>query len=154
MKQRVEYITEGEEEVVFRVYRQEGISDLELLKQKEKVIGNLEGEKVLFQPQQILYLEYVDAKVFAYTKDQVIQMNLSLEKLEERLKNFGFLRVSKAVIANIDEITSFQCMVGNRMIATMSNGEKLVISRHYSKQIRYYLKEVNGSGKAEKDSEA
>ena len=112
MKQRVEYITEGEEEVVFRVYQQEGISDLELIKQKKKIIGNLEGEKILFQPQQILYLEYVD------------------------------------------EIRSFQSMVGNRMIATMSNGEKLVISRHYSKQIRYYLKEVNGSGKAEKDNEA
>lgn len=139
MRIRVEYITEGEEEIVFRLQEKKGVSKEERLQQQEKLLGNLEGEKLLLLPDKILYFEYVEGKVFAYLKEQVLTINLSLEKLEERLGKRGFLRASKSVLLNINTITSFQTMMGNRLIATLSNEEKVVISRHYAKNLRNYL---------------
>ena len=64
-----------------------------------------------------------------------------MEKLEKLLEYQGFFRCSKAMLLNMNDIEKFQSSMGNRMTATLGNGEEVVISRHYAKMLRAYLKE-------------
>lgn len=109
----------------------------------EVQITSLEEEKIVIYckeiTEEILYFEAVDKKIFAYTKDSYYRVNQSLEQLEERYEGLGFFRCSKAMIVNLQFIAHFQSMIGNRIIATMENGEEVIISRHYAKILRQRL---------------
>lgn len=143
MKVRIEYTGKEEKEVVIRCPR----ADDEVLRIKEliegcheKLSGILNGEVYLFPPEKVLYFESVDNKVFAYMEDKVVGITDSLEHLEERLRGMGFLRCSKSMIVNFNFIEKFKSSVGHRITATLTNGEEVIVSRHYSKYLRIFLK--------------
>ncbi len=138
MKVRVEHITEGEEEIVFRIYPK--TAGTKRTGSGTKLTGDADGETLLFLPGDIFYFEAVDGRVFAYLEKSVVAVSASLEKLEEQLGESGFVRVSKSVVMNVNEVRAFQGMMGNRIIATMNNGEQIIVSRHYAKEVRAFLK--------------
>ena len=105
------------------------------------MIGMLNGEKYFFYPSEIYYIEYVDNKTFAYMKEKVYIIAYSLEKLEQILDKQTFFRCSKSMILNLRHVKKFKSSMGNRIIATLDNEENVIISRHYSKILRAYLKE-------------
>jgi len=45
------------------------------------------------------------------------------------------------MILNLRHVKKFKSSMGNRIIATLDNEENVIISRHYSKILRAYLKE-------------
>ena len=79
--------------------------------------------------------------MFAYTKEREMQTEYTLNELEKLLGEDGFFRCSKSFIVNIDKIVSLQSEVGNRIDAKLENGEHLIISRRYAKELRRILKE-------------
>jgi len=127
------YHSESEEEV------RELLEYLE--NRKFRINGNLDGEIYPLNPKDIYYFEYVDAKVFAYTSDKVYRISISLDNLEKMLELQAFFRCSKAMIVNLKHIERFKSVMGNRIIATLENQEEVIISRHYAKLLRGYLKE-------------
>ena len=58
--------------------------------------------------------------------------------LEEILGAY-FLRISKSMIVNLKKIKTVKSDLSGRMEATMLNGEKIVISRNYVKEIKRRL---------------
>lgn len=115
----------------------------------ETIQGTDEGKSCQLKPREILYFEVVDNKTFAYTKDQVWQVQKSLENLEEELAQYGFFRVSKGSLLCLKKVEHFTSTIGSRIIATMENKEQIVISRHYAKLLRAKMKagKENGHGK-------
>jgi DNA-binding LytR/AlgR family response regulator len=111
---------------------------------KEEVIiqyiGMVEGKHVLFSPGDVLYLESVDKATFAYTNVAVMKIAYSLNDLELRFSEQGFFRCSKSMIVNIYQMDSLKSESGNRVLATLTNGEQVMISRHYAKELRAILK--------------
>ena len=79
----------------------------------------------------ILYVETVDRKSCVYTKDEVFIMSTPLSQLENVLNGHHFVRISKMALANIFKIKSISSRLHYRLTAEMSNGEKVLISRHY-----------------------
>lgn len=126
MKLRLEQISEGDEEVIVR-YRQmtptvQAISDL-LAAEQEKILGrNDQGERYLLLD-DILYIESVDSRTFAYTDRGIYQITASLSQLAERYRRHGFFRCAKAMVVNIYKIHSFQSQAYGRIEATLDNGE-------------------------------
>ena len=142
MQIRIEHITSGTEEIVIRCYEtHEEIKSLikQLKPSPPKVQGTYEGRVHLVKLSQILYFESVDHAVYAYTKQAVYRLVESLTELEPQYSPYSFFRCSKSMIINLNEIRSLKSMMGSRMDAVLSNGEHIVITRHYVKALREEL---------------
>ena len=137
-------IEQGVEEAVIRYRKmtpdiQQAMSLLE--HNFKQIIGKKRGEKKFINQYEILYFESVDERVFAYTAETEMQTEYTLNELEKMLGEDGFFRCSKSFIVNLDKIVSLQSEVGNRIDARLENGEHLMISRRYAKELRAILKE-------------
>ena len=64
---------------------------------------------------------------------------LRLYELEERLESSDFFRASKSLIINFNQIQSLKPEFGGTMQVTMSNGERLTVSRQYAKSVKEKL---------------
>lgn len=143
MKLTMSRITQGEDEIIVR-YR-------EMNDQIESIIGIVQGKghKIsaygdgqmhLLVPEHVYYLESVDGVTFAYLKDKVYKVQMSLLELEICYEGRGFFRCSKSMVLNIYKISHLKSEPGNRILATMENGEQVMISRKYAKELRRILK--------------
>lgn len=97
-----------------------------------------DSKTVLLEVTFIYYIESVDKKTFVYTKENCYESKLRLYELEETLGAY-FLRISKSMIVNLRKIKGVKSDLSGRMEATMLNGEKIVISRSYVKEIKRRL---------------
>lgn len=102
------------------------------------IIGILGDTRVPINAHDIYYFESVDEKSFAYTKDNCYEVKSKLYELEENL-DFRFFRCSKSVILNSRKIKSVVRADNSRMNATLLNGEVVVISRSYVKELKRRL---------------
>ncbi|WP_394927251.1 LytTR family DNA-binding domain-containing protein [uncultured Robinsoniella sp.] len=89
----------------------------------------------------IFYIESVDKRTFVYCRDSVYRSELRLYQLKEELGDAGFVQVSKACIINLNVLTGIRPLLNSRMEATLSNGEKINITRKYMAAIREKLQE-------------
>lgn len=139
----IHQITDGEDELILK-YKQMNEDVEEILafmeRHEKKLMGKVDGETVFFSPQDILYIEKVDEKTFAYTKKQVIQIEQSLATIEEILDDRQYFRCSKSMIININRIDKLKSLPSNRIDATMQSGEHIIISRTYASDFRKKLK--------------
>lgn len=143
MKLTMNKISQGDDEVIIR-YR-------EMNKQIEMIAALAEGktskisaryndEMILLSPEAILYLESVDGVTWAYLSDKVCRIYESLEKAVLAWGERGFFRCSKSMVINIYRISTLKSEPGNRILALMENGEKVMISRRYARELRRILK--------------
>lgn len=144
MKVFVKKIEEGEETAVIRCREitaqiRQAVSVLE--RSSRRIVAKSRGEQVFVNQHDILYFESVDEKVFVYTSDLQLPTNYTLSELQELLKEEGFFRCSKSFIVNLDKIVSLKSEMGNRIDAKLDNGEHLIISRRYAKELRAVLGE-------------
>lgn len=103
------------------------------------IAGKADGEIHFIPTKDIYYFEAVENRVFFYTKDQTFESSIRLYQLEEKLSNTTFARVSKAVIANLQKIKSIRPDENSRLIATLSNHEKIMVSRSFVPEIKKKL---------------
>ena len=95
----------------------------------ERLQATSEGNTYNVQLDEILYIESVDKKTFLYTTGHVLQTEKRLYELEELLDEKTFFRASKSVIVNLNKITKLKPEVTRNILATLTNGEVIVISR-------------------------
>ena len=104
-----------------------------------KVTGSVDGSTRVVGAEDVLYVESVDKRTFIYTADEVLETGLRLYEMEERLADCDFLRVSKGCVVNFRKIASLRPDVGGRIVATMDNGEQVVVSRQYAPDVKRKL---------------
>ena len=110
-----------------------------LLENGEQIIsGFRDDERIPLRLSQIYYFEAVDDKCFAYTKDSCLEIKSRLYEIEQSL-DFRFFRCSKSMICNIRKIKSVKAESNARMRAELLNGEIVVISRSYVKELKKKL---------------
>ena len=87
----------------------------------------------------ILYFDATDNRVFAYTKDNCYETRKKLFEIEESLSNSSFLRISKNAIVNIKSIDHLSPEFNGRFIASLKNGEDIIVSRGYVPELKRKL---------------
>lgn len=143
MKVTLQQIDSGSEEVIIR-YRQ-------MTRHIEDIVQYLDGKieklAVIKDRQQffvnisdVIYLESVDGVTFVYTQEEVYKTTHTLTLFGTLYADRGFFRCSKAMVINIYRIDRLKSMSGNRIDAAMDNGEHIIISRRYAKELRGVLK--------------
>ena len=102
----------------------------------ERITATSKDQTYNIPVEEILYIESVDKKTFIYTSGNILQTEKRLYELEEILDEKMFFRCSKSVIANLSKITRLKPEVTRNILATLSNGEVIVISRRYVRNLR------------------
>lgn len=88
---------------------------------------------------EILYIEMVDRKAFIYTNEEVYESGWKISEFEDSLKGKSVFRCSRVSIINLKRVRSLYPEVGGRLLATMDNGERILISRQYAGMIKNEL---------------
>lgn len=101
--------------------------------------GSMDGVIYQIDLSKILYIESVNRKTFLYTEKEIYESPKRLYMLEDELRGSSFFRASKAIIINLRKVHSIRPEIGARLILTMDNGEKIVVSRQYSSIIKNVL---------------
>ncbi len=89
----------------------------------------------------ILYVEAIDEKVFAYTKENVFEIKQRLYELETELAPYKFIRCSKSFLICLLKVESIRPALNGRYLACMENREEVIISRKYAKHVRKTIME-------------
>lgn len=97
-----------------------------------KLTGQKDRSTYILDVSQVLYIDSADKKTFLYTENEVYESDLRLYELEEQLARADFIRAGKSSIVNLRRIMSLRSEIDGRIRVTMSNGEKLVVSRQYA----------------------
>ena len=110
----------------------------------QTILCRKENEEYAIPVSDIYYAESVDKKTFLYCETEVFQSNYKLYELEEKLPRAGFVRVSKSTILNIEKLKGVKTLVNSKLEATLSNGERVFVTRKYLKDIKEALLRRNG----------
>lgn len=101
-------------------------------------------DKTAVRVEDILYFEVVDGVVFAYTVDEVYEIKGRLYQVEEKISRRTICRVSRTMLVNIDHIISVRTALNGRLYARMENGEEILITRRYAKEVGHcFMEEDN-----------
>ena len=114
-------------------------SAVDILRGNGESIPVISGsDTMMIKASSIYYIESVDKRTYVYTKDDCHETRHRLYELEETL-GINFLRCSKAMIVNIRKIRSVRAELNARLSAELLNGERLIISRGYVKDLKKKL---------------
>lgn len=84
-------------------------------------------------------MEALEDNIYVYCDNDVFQTALLLSEIETRFASFGYCRISKSMVVNLHQIDALKNIGNSRIEATMSNNEKVLISRHYAPLLREKL---------------
>lgn len=146
MKIVMQQIEEGEEELILR-YREMNAQTEAILRlaegMREKLSGmkaGCSGEIFLINPEEVYYFESVDKMTYAYLKNGIFRLRESLNELLAGYESRGFFRCSRTMLVNIYRVEHLKSEPAGRILATLNNGEKIIISRKYAKEFRTWLR--------------
>ena len=133
-------IKEPELTIVCSNYNDDIKEILDCISLVNNTISGMRGEETYFiSLSDILYFETVDGKVFFYTADNTYETSTKMYRLEEKFENTPFSRISKSLIVNLRHVRSIKVEKNSRMCVTLSNGERVIVSRQYLNNIREKL---------------
>ncbi|WMC94373.1 LytTR family DNA-binding domain-containing protein [Kineothrix sp. MB12-C1] len=143
MKIRINEVPEQEDvEVIINCKKvdEEIMRIITMLRVYDKKLTGIKGDQTyLLDAAKIFYIDTVDKKTFLYTENEVYETPLRLYELEEQLDTAGFFRAGKSVLINFNEIKALKSDFNGRILVTMNNGEKLMVSRQYAVTIKEKL---------------
>jgi len=91
----------------------------------------------------IFYIESVDGKTIVCCEKEKYIVKSRLYQIYEKLRDNGFIQISKYCVLNINKLDKFKPLDNNRLEAVLSNGVYLCITRKYILGIKQILQEMN-----------
>ncbi len=130
--------TKSEQVIIECVKITQQIKDIEnyVLNSDMTLSGILNERIYKLNVSDIFYFEAVDEKVFAYTIEDVYEIKLRLYEAEQKYRINYFIRCSKSFLINVMKIESISPALNGRFTAHMKNGENIIISRQYVKELK------------------
>lgn len=143
MKYVINQISAGEDELILN-YLTESPEVERIIRfmngSRFRLTGKVEDETVAVNPENIIYIESVEEKTFAYTEKSVIRLDHPLVKLEDMLTDEKYFRCSKSIIMNVDKVQRLKSLPSNRIEAVMEGDYRIIISRKFASEFRRLLK--------------
>lgn len=146
MKVSIERIAGGEEEIIIRCKEitEEILALRYSLENRESRIEGImtdgSGQVKLLELESIYYFESVDGVVFTYLEEGVCRIRESLQEILSCYEAEGVFRCSRTMVVNIYKMEQLKSEPGGKILATLSNGERIMISRKYAGELRKRLK--------------
>lgn len=104
-----------------------------------ELTGYMNDKIVRLNYQDVYYFESNENRVFAYCHSDVFEVKYKLYELEELFGSLDFVRCSKSMIVNMEKIEYISPLFSGKLEAHLKNGEKVLISRQYVKNLKIKL---------------
>ncbi|MCL2800506.1 MAG: LytTR family transcriptional regulator DNA-binding domain-containing protein [Treponema sp.] len=101
----------------------------------------LDDSTKLINVSEIYHVESIDKKTVIFDEKQSYYSKNRLYQLYEKLRNKGFVQISKYCIVNINKLERITPMANSHLEAVLSNGTSLYVTRKYLADIKNALKE-------------
>ena len=101
------------------------------------------GKSFLIPLDEILYFDTTDRKTFLYTNKKVYECRKTLSTVENELSNTTIIRINKGTLLNITALVNVSPYPNHRLLAELSNGEHLIISRKYISVLQNTIRSEN-----------
>ncbi|WHX98608.1 LytTR family DNA-binding domain-containing protein [Neobacillus sp. DY30] len=105
-----------------------------------KLALEVDGEIIYLEPKEILYIVREDKVTKLITKNREFETKTPLKDLESRLLNFGFFRIHKSFLVNLEYVNRLSPWFnGAYQLEIEGRKELLSVSRNYVKALRSRL---------------
>lgn len=145
MKITLQKVDSEQEEIIIRYHHMtREISDV--LKMLSGSGGRLAGTKedrgqvYYFVPGEAFYFESVDGVTYACLEKEVYRVREKLEEILYQYEDIGIVRCARTMAVNLYRVEWLKSQPGGRILAELSNGERIMISRKYARTLRERLK--------------
>ena len=98
--------------------------------------GIKEGRTYSIIVDDVYYIETIDNQTFLYEETEIYVSDLKLYEIEHKLSQTHFIRISKNLIVNTAHIESVRALFNGKFEAALTNGEKVIVNRHYVKAFK------------------
>ncbi|PWU66953.1 LytTR family DNA-binding domain-containing protein [Gracilibacillus dipsosauri] len=146
MKIRIDIDAKHEESSI-TIHAKEWTKEVEELvnllqnKQPKRIVSVQEDRSILLNPEEIDYVFARNRKVFAMIGGECMELKMKLYEVEKILHVSGFIRFSKSVVGNINQIDRFELSFNGNLCVFFKSGSKEYVSRKYVQQLKAQIVE-------------
>ncbi|CDQ41080.1 MULTISPECIES: LytTR family DNA-binding domain-containing protein [Virgibacillus] len=108
-------------------------------KKQARLFGVDADQTIILNPKEIDYIYAEKRKIFAALHNQRIEIKMKLYEIEELLLPQHFMRFSKSVIGNLNNIQCFELSFNGNLCVYFHSGNKEYITRKYATSIKKKL---------------
>lgn len=105
----------------------------------KRIFGIADEQTVLLELDDIDYVYAEKRKVYAATGSKRFEIKMKLFEIEQTLAPHHFMRFSKSVIGNLNNIARFELSFNGNLCVYFKSGNKEYITRKYVKGIKEKL---------------
>ena len=111
------------------------INDLDI-----RFCANDDGRQIKVDLSDICYMENVDRKLFIYTEKDVYRYESTMAEALKLTAGTDMVRISRTCLMNTEHLKEIRQIRNSHLEAVLDNGEKLIVSRKYLKDIKEVFK--------------
>jgi two-component system, LytTR family, response regulator len=104
-----------------------------------RIIGRVGEEYFLLNTEEIYAFQADGALVWIITAKGRYQATQTLKALAEQLQNFGFRRIHRNAIVNVDRVRKMSALSNQRWLITLHNEQEFIASKRQAKGVRQLL---------------
>lgn len=105
----------------------------------KRIFGVVDEQTILLKPSEIDYVYAENRKVYAAVGKKRYEIKMKLFEVEEILAAQHFMRFSKSVIGNLNNIARFELSFNGNLCVHFQSGNKEYITRKYVSSIKEKL---------------
>lgn len=98
--------------------------------------GKSDGKTVSIDISDIYYIENVERKIFLYLKKDIYRYDGSMADIDSSISETDLVRISRTCFMNVSHLKEIMQIKNSHLEAVLDNGEKLIVSRKYLKDIK------------------
>ena len=98
--------------------------------------GKSDGKTVSIDISDIYYIENVERKIFLYSKKDIYRFDGTMSDIDSAIADTDLVRISRTCFINVSHLKEIMQMKNSHLEAVLDNGEKLIVSRKYLKDIK------------------
>ena len=98
--------------------------------------GKSDGKTVSIDISDIYYIENVERKIFLYSKKDIYRYDGSMADIDSSISETDLVRISRTCFMNVSHLKEIMQIKNSHLEAVLDNGEKLIVSRKYLKDIK------------------
>ena len=98
--------------------------------------GKSDGKTVSIDISDIYYIENVERKIFLYSKKDIYRYDGSMADIDSSISETDLVRLSRTCFMNVSHLKEIMQIKNSHLEAVLDNGEKLIVSRKYLKDIK------------------
>lgn len=109
------------------------------MNEPKRIFGVVDEQTILLKPSEIDYVYAENRKVYAAVGKKRYEIKMKLFEVEEILAAQHFMRFSKSVIGNLNNIARFELSFNGNLCVHFQSGNKEYITRKYVSSIKEKL---------------